>query len=174
MSESNPKMNEFEKLLESVAPAEPTGNPMQIMFLAGQQSVASQAKKSGTVAFWQASTLVSTAVSAVLLFLVLGVASPQPVESQPMVSGLEARQEKEIAKSRQLDSDKTDGKSVSVGPTAEVQPIASWNRLERIHVHRRIPFELAMSRFPKSSVDLFKDFSIETVQRKSTAGESIQ
>ena len=91
-----------------------------------------------------------------------------------MVSGLEAKQEKEIAKSRQLDSDKADGKSVSVGPAAEVQPIASWNKFERIHVRRRIPFELAMSRFPKSSVDLFKDFSIETVQRKSTAGESIQ
>ncbi len=99
MSNEEQSINHFERMLESVSAAEPKGNAMQIMYLAGQQSAQVPAKGTSSHRLWKWTTLLSSSIAAGLMILLASqdrtpdnipgdvqVASNAPLESESKAS----------------------------------------------------------------------------------------
>ena len=148
MSNSEKTMNEFERVLASVAPRETGGNPMQIMYLAGQQSAVQPAVNR----IWKFAALVSSTVAAgLLVFVAANQSAQQPIVqsvSKPVTSG-------DVDVVRNIESQPS---QVQRPP----RPASSYR-----HTRTRFdPMQIASAqslRRPRS-IDLFEDFELRPVK----------
>ena len=153
MSDSKKEIDEFTQLLKSVEPALPKGSPLQIMYLAGQAAANREATPNSSVRLWQFTTLVSTAIAAMLLVMILGAQTPEAVQPsnvvsrEPLQPGIQA-------------------------PAERDQPEINLTRFPR----RRfgVADQFASSRLPKSSVDLFDGFEIQPVSLRRFGREQLR
>ena len=147
MSDSKKQLNEFEQLLESVSPADPQGSPMQIMYLAGQQSKASPSSDSA-VRIWKTATLFSSAAAACLC-LILAIPDSTELKSTPMAS-------------------------VSQSPPSSPVRILSNPKTSTPRSQRPSGIEIAQSQLPKSSIEMFGDFELEPIDPDRFVKERFQ
>ena len=139
MSESKKQLSEFEQLLESVTPTEAQGNPMQIMYLAGQQSKSDPVVSPKSNQLWQVATLVSSTVAACLL-VTLFIPSTSELKPNSVASNVSEPLKLPVADDR-----------------------SAVEKVPSLRLRQTNAFEIAQSRMPKSSIDMFGDFELEPI-----------
>lgn len=143
-------MNEFERALASAVPAEPEGNPMQIMYLAGRQSASLSLKPQSENRVWKFTSLVSSAVAAGLLIFV--------VISQPKQSPL--------AQSSAIDTASSSGdiaaREIGADPRSQI-PARSRSSLRPTPMSYD-PMEIAQAPRPQNSINMFDNFELRDME----------
>lgn len=145
MSKPEQQLSEFEELLSSVAPTGPLGNAMQIMYLAGQQSKTRPTRNK--IGNWKAATFISSTIAAGLLVFLVATTTPEELEPVSVASqSIDSPEGAAINKA----SPKTTG--FPSMPMAQRRP------------SRPSTFEIAQSRLPKNSIEMFGDFELKPVE----------
>ena len=163
MSDSEKSVDEFEQLLASVAPAQPSGSAMQIMYIAGQQSASdsrsTHSRSQSANWVWKAATLISTSAAACLLFILSDRSTP---EGLPTIADMRQSTQEVIVAQTTVES------------PSKMAPKRPSEWLHRPQSRRIAMFDIAQRQPEPSSIDMFDDFKVKPLNQSQWVKEPQQ